>query len=159
MYLHKKYFYLYKITNLLNNKIYIGVHSTNNLNDNYMGSGTGITNAINRYGINNFRKEIIEYFDNPEAMFSREKEIVNEDFVKDKTTYNITVGGNIPPKCFGRKMSEFHKQQILNSRLGSSHSEESKKKISQSMMGKNTRPKSEEHKRKISLARLGKKKS
>ena len=122
-----------------------------------MGSGTGIQRAIKVHGVDNFQKEILEYFDGFDSMFAREKEIVNEDFVKYETTYNITTGGKIPPKCFGRKMSDFHKQQILNSRLGSTHTDESKQKISQSMLGKNRQPKSEEHKRKIALARLGKK--
>jgi hypothetical protein len=122
-----------------------------------MGSGTGIKNAIKMYGVDHFRKEILEHFDSLESMFSREKEIVNEDFVKDETTYNITLGGQIPPKCFGRKMSDFHRQQIYNSRIGTKHTEESKRKMSESKIGKYRQPKSEEHKRKISLARLGKK--
>lgn len=48
------YIYLYKITNLINNKEYIGIHSSNSLSDNYYGSGTLIRNAIKKYGkINN----------------------------------------------------------------------------------------------------------
>ena len=47
---------LYKITNLINQKFYIGVHATNNPNDSYMGSGVAITRAIAKHGRENFKK-------------------------------------------------------------------------------------------------------
>jgi hypothetical protein len=87
------YFYLYKITNLINNKIYIGVHKTNNLDDGYMGSGKVISNAIKKHGIENFKKEILEFFENSKEMFEKEKIIVTEEFLSNSNVYNIRRGG------------------------------------------------------------------
>jgi hypothetical protein len=87
------YYYIYQITNLLNAKIYVGVHKTTNLNDGYMGSGKIIRSAIKKYGLDNFRKDILEFLDTSEAMYAREKEIVNENFLSRKDIYNIMRGG------------------------------------------------------------------
>ena len=59
-----------------------------------MGSGKHLKNAINKYGIENFEKEILEYFNSSDEMYSREKEIVNEEFVRLEETYNLRLGGN-----------------------------------------------------------------
>ena len=49
-------FYFYKITNKINRKYYFGVHSTEDINDGYMGSGTVLAKAYKKYGIQNFEK-------------------------------------------------------------------------------------------------------
>lgn len=90
----QKFFYLYKITNNINGHFYYGVHTTNNLNDGYMGSGVRLHQAYKKYGIENFTKEILEYFNNSEDLFNREREIVNEDLIKDPNCYNIALGGS-----------------------------------------------------------------
>jgi len=91
--MEKKYNYFYKITNLLNNKYYYGIHKTDDLNDGYMGSGTYLKNSIKKYGINNFKKEIICYFSSYEELLKYESDIVNENIINDTNSYNIRLGG------------------------------------------------------------------
>ncbi|MFW6130730.1 MAG: terminase large subunit domain-containing protein, partial [Atribacterota bacterium] len=116
----KKYYTVYSIKNLVNGKIYIGFHSTNDLDDGYLGSGKYIKRAVEKYKPENFEKEYIAILDNEEDAIKLEREIVNEEFVKRDDTYNISIGGNV---CilFGK----------YNGFYGNRHSEETKKIISE----------------------------
>lgn len=88
-----KYFnYFYKITNNINNHFYYGVHCTNDLNDGYMGSGKRLLYAYKKYGIENFSKEILKFFDTPKEAFEYEAEIVTESLCQDPNCYNIQQG-------------------------------------------------------------------
>lgn len=91
--MNKKYHYFYKITNLINNHFYYGVHNTDNLEDGYIGSGKRLHIAYQKYGIENFKKEILKYFDTAKEAFEYEAEYVNEELVKDPDCYNIINGG------------------------------------------------------------------
>lgn len=86
--------YTYMITNKINSKIYIGVHSTENMDDGYMGSCIPLTKDIKKYGIKNFTKEIIEFHPTRKDALKRERELVNEEFVSRSDTYNINLGGS-----------------------------------------------------------------
>jgi hypothetical protein len=87
------YYTVYKTTNQVNGKFYIGTHKTVDLNDDYIGSGKYLKHAIEKHGIENFKKEILFVFDNPEEMFAKEAEIVTVDFLTEENTYNLKVGG------------------------------------------------------------------
>lgn len=87
------YFTVYKITNLINGKIYVGVHKTDNLEDDYMGSGVYIKRAIEKHGVENFKKEYLFVYDNADDMYNAETVIVNEQFVESHETYNLKTGG------------------------------------------------------------------
>ena len=89
----KEYFYFYKITNNINGKFYFGVHSTDDLNDGYMGSGVAIQRAIKKYGIENFTKEYVKFFEDEESMYDFEKQYITRDLVENKNCYNLTTGG------------------------------------------------------------------
>lgn len=86
-------FIVYKTTNLVNKKIYIGCHVTNNLQDIYLGSGKILIQAIAKYGIENFSKEVLYVYDNPIEMFQKETELVDSQFVANENTYNLKIGG------------------------------------------------------------------
>lgn len=88
-----KYYTVYKITNKTSGKYYIGKHQTNDLNDEYMGSGTLIKEAIKLEGRNNFIKEILFVFDNPKEMDNKEHELVEIT----ENTYNQIEGGSLSP--------------------------------------------------------------
>ena len=85
---------VYQITNKTNGKIYIGVHQTENLNDGYYGSGIVLNYAIRKHGLDSFDKNILHIFDNPDDMFSKEVELVDDEFISRQDTYNIHVGAH-----------------------------------------------------------------
>lgn len=87
------YHLVYLTTNLINNKIYVGVHSTYNLNDGYLGSGKAIKHAIKKYGKHNFKRTILHYCLTKEEIYKWEKHIVDDTFINNKNTYNSCIGG------------------------------------------------------------------
>lgn len=87
------FYLIYKITNTVNGKIYIGSHKTKNIDDDYMGSGKYLLRAIEKHGRDKFTKEILFVFDNAADMYAKEAEIVNDDFLAEENTYNLKRGG------------------------------------------------------------------
>ena len=90
----KEYNYFYKITNNINNHFYYGIHSTDNLDDGYMGSGYRINLAYKKYGIENFTKEILKNFDTRQEASDYEMEVVTEELIQNPDCYNIKTGGD-----------------------------------------------------------------
>lgn len=96
-----KYYFMYKTTNNINGKFYVGVHSTLKLDDGYLGSGVKIQRAIKKYGKQNFSREILEFYSNEKEMLFAESIMVNEDFIERSDTYNVIVGGgHLNINCF-----------------------------------------------------------
>lgn len=85
---------VYKTTNLVNGKIYIGKHQTYDISDGYLGSGILIQRAIEKYGEENFKREILFECSSVEEMNAKEAELVNEEFLKRDDVYNLKQGGD-----------------------------------------------------------------
>lgn len=140
---------IYRITNLINGHTYIGQHKYNKLNDGYMGSGKILKNAIKKYGIDKFAKNILisripirEYADKAEInMIAKERS-------RGKAEYNIVDGGE---GFRGGHHTDETKRKIRLASLGNNHakghnignknalgnylSEETRKKMGQSRKG------------------------
>ena len=87
-------YYVYKTTNIANNKIYVGVHKSDNIqNDNYLGSGKYLNEAIKKYGKQNFKRQILFQCKTQKQMYQKQAQIVNQQFLKRQDTYNLTPGG------------------------------------------------------------------
>lgn len=151
-----KQYYIYITTNLINGKQYIGQHH-GELNDSYLGSGSVLKKAIQLYGKENFKKEIIEICDNFEELnISEKKWIKYYNAVEDDHFYNIAEGGFNSNPCAGlskeadierrRKMSiastgkrnHFYGQHFCGKdspMYGKHHTEEAKQKMREKKIG------------------------
>lgn len=89
----RKIHYIYKTTCLVTGRYYIGMHSTNNLEDGYLGSGLRLRKSIRKYGKDKHTKEILEYYDNRELLAERERSIVTLELVHDSMCMNLKEGG------------------------------------------------------------------
>lgn len=151
-----KYYTIYQTTNLINDKIYIGRHTTKRPNDSYLGSGKLLIEDIKKFGSKNFKKDILFIFDNPEEMILKEKEIVNEEFVNREDTYNIALA--VTTRGFlGHTHSEESKQKIREKRALQVFSEDTIKKLCEFQSTRTRQPHKQEAKDKISKAHKGKK--
>ena len=89
-----KYGYIYKITNKINNKIYIGKRVGSSFDERYWGSGTKLRSAIKEFGIENFTREIIEWCSTKDILRDRERYwILKLDARNPSIGYNKRKGG------------------------------------------------------------------
>ena len=84
----KSIHYLYKTTCKVTGRYYIGMHSTSNLEDDYLGSGLVIRRSIRKYGEDNHKKEILEFFDSRELLVEAEKSAITPEMLDDRNCMN-----------------------------------------------------------------------
>jgi len=123
---NKKYYFTYQTKNLLNGKTYIGAHKTNNLKDGYIGCGicrpcdanyakkrkrntSPFPLAVVKHGYENFKIEILSFFDSWEEALEEEAFLVDETWVKSKNNYNACLGGGNAaiPNSYKRTIEKF----------------------------------------------------
>lgn len=142
---------LYKTTNLQTGEYYIGMHSTNDLNDGYRGSGVRLRRSIKKYGVEQFKTEVLETFESREQLAEAEMLIVSEELLKDQSCLNLKVGGEggsglkSHTEETKRKMSE-SKKRMTN---------ETKQKMSIAASARLRTPRDEKTKQKIGNANTG----
>ena len=89
----KTYHFIYKTTCLKTGKLYVGMHSTDDIDDGYLGSGKILGYSRAKHGDENHVREIIEFLPTREALKLREKEIVNEALLANPLNMNLKYGG------------------------------------------------------------------
>lgn len=151
-----KQYYIYLTTNRVNGKQYIGQHY-GELNDFYIGSGSVLKKAIEKYGKENFSKEILEICQDYDSMNNAERNWIKQfNAVKDDKFYNIAEGGFNSNPCLGlsieadkerrRKMSiaaqgkknHFYGQHLCKEQhpfWGKHHTEEAKQRMREKKIG------------------------
>ena len=172
--------YLYKTICLVTGRYYIGMHSTCNLEDGYMGSGKRLRRSIRKYCIDNHKKEILEFFDTRELLIEAEKGAITPEMVMDNNCMNLMGGGEggfiseeqqrHRSKCANKKLNEklkddvnFRNYWLTKLKLGVKKSYEGSRKRDNGVDGFKNKKHSEETKLKIgkinSIRQLGEKNS
>lgn len=143
-----KYHIIYKVTNIITNKFYVGMHTTKNLHDGYLGSGKIIKSSVKKYGKENHKLEILEFCENREQLIQREKEIITAEFISQPFCMNLQLGGTSlwqyifdlrkVDKEFDEKLRKVSVENIKKAHIGRtnydtfsgrSHTEETKQKM------------------------------
>lgn len=110
--------YIYKTTCNVTGRWYIGMHSTSNLDDGYMGSGLRLRRSIRKYGVDNHTKEILEFFETRELLIEAEKKAITPDMLTDENCMNLKKGGSGGFSSEEAKKGRVKTNQILSEKYG-----------------------------------------
>lgn len=131
----RKFHFIYKTTCLITGRFYIGMHSTDVLDDKYLGSGKQLQWSLKKHGRDSHCREVLEHCENRETLIIREKDVVNHHLLADDRCMNLAIGGE------GGAVAEI--------------TQERKARVSAKMKGVPRGPMSEETKKKLSVAKKG----
>lgn len=167
----RKFHLLYKTTCLETGRYYIGIHSTDEVEDGYLGSGVRLTRSVKKYGRQAHKQEVLEILPDRNALKLREEQVVTDELIaSDELCMNLIKGGNSNDREFGvteetrRRLSEKskafvrtkeHYEKAVATRKANGsyrHTDETKRKIGEQFKGKTI---TDEHKAKISSSNLG----
>ena len=140
----KRYHVLYRTTCSVTGKFYLGIHSTDDLDDGYLGSGLYLQRSVAKYGREAHSVEHVALFETRAELLAAEKALVS---VGGKSM-NLVDGGGDPPHRYGEEHHNFGG--------GSKVSAETREKMRLAKLGKKFGPASEERKAKIGAANRGK---
>lgn len=164
---------LYQTTNLVNGKIYIGIHQTIDVDDGYLGSGKLLKSAIRKYGKENFKRDILAIVDSVEELELLEAQVVTDWFCERADTYNLMPGGkwgskernnltfegrqhseeSIAKMCNQpRVFSELSKEKMRENSFSKTEPERQREHARSAGKIGGSKPKSPEHKAKIAAA-------
>lgn len=157
-------YYVYCTANKINDKLYVGVHACQHeMNPDkcdYVGSGTVLENAFKKHGKENFFIDNIMEFSTKQAALDMEAMIVDQEFIDSGLYYNVTPGGGYPPHTYTEERRKNHSNGLKKAysegrRCPLVLNEESKKKLSESLKGRDVWnkgiPMTEETKQKLSI--------
>lgn len=142
--------YLYKTTNLINSKFYIGMHSANNVSDTYLGSGKLIRSSLKKYGRENHGLEILQFYDSRSALSQAEKDYITDEMLNNPSCLNLKAGGE-DVGFTGGKHSRESKSKISKSNIARFADIKNREALSNKLAGRTF---SDETKAKMKTAKL-----
>lgn len=115
---NKRFHFIYRTTNLINGRYYLGMHSTNRIDDGYLGSGKRLYYELNKYGRDNFKFEILEQFNSREELVQAEINLITEHDLKNPNCLNLKQGGSGGFTDENRKKARQVTDSILQKKYG-----------------------------------------
>lgn len=129
------YHFVYKTIRRLTGEYYIGVHSTNNLHDKYMGSGKRIKYIIAKHGKASLQRTILQIYDTRQNALVAEQQFVTHTVLLDPFCLNLIVGGGGNNIAGGHGITKEARQRLSELHMGRPKSVETKQRISDSKRG------------------------
>lgn len=125
--------YIYKTVCTVTERYYIGMHSTDDINDNYLGSGLQLKRSIKKYGARAHSKSILEFCESRDELKHRERQLINSELIGDILCMNLMIGGEGGfelinnrlavdkefRECINKKLSRASKESFDNGRKAS----------------------------------------